>query len=205
MNRFSLIFLISLIAFASAILNGFDAKEGQLPHVVSLRRFVGQKHFCGGAILNSRWILTAAHCTAPVEAGSFYVFAGSIDLWNNGKAYNVEKVINHPYYDADLVKNDIAIIHTEEEIVFNELVQPISLPVSDASIDVAITFAGWGLIVPNMPASGSKTLKFLHMQTISMNDCYSKYEQYPSTSRRDFNDLICTLSIGRGVCHHDSG
>ena len=41
------------------IAGGADAVPGQFPYLVSLRR-ADDLNFCGGAILNSRWILTAA-------------------------------------------------------------------------------------------------------------------------------------------------
>lgn len=41
------------------IAGGADAVPGQFPYLVSLRR-ADDLNFCGGAILNTRWILTAA-------------------------------------------------------------------------------------------------------------------------------------------------
>lgn len=41
------------------IAGGKDAVPGQFPYLVSLRR-ADDLNFCGGAILNTRWILTAA-------------------------------------------------------------------------------------------------------------------------------------------------
>lgn len=42
------------------IVGGYEAPEGAFPYQISLRN--NNRHFCGGSILNSRWIVTAAHC-----------------------------------------------------------------------------------------------------------------------------------------------
>lgn len=42
------------------IVGGNEAVSGAFPYQVSLQR--GYFHFCGGSILNKRWILSAGHC-----------------------------------------------------------------------------------------------------------------------------------------------
>ncbi|XP_040066287.2 trypsin-1-like, partial [Ixodes scapularis] len=66
--------------FASLnIIGGTRAFKGEFPWQVSVRnldpsgRFT--RHFCGGALLNDRWVLTAGHCVRR----RLYVRAGEHD------------------------------------------------------------------------------------------------------------------------------
>lgn len=62
MRVISLIFLTVCVVLATANTGFQDAKEGRFPDQVSFRSIKFRSHFCGGAILNSRFILTATHC-----------------------------------------------------------------------------------------------------------------------------------------------
>lgn len=45
----------------SSIVGGSDASSGQFPYMASLRAY--NAHICDAAIVSSRYLLSAAHCT----------------------------------------------------------------------------------------------------------------------------------------------
>jgi trypsin len=57
------------------IVGGEAAALGDFPYIVSLS--LGGSHFCGGSLLDSTTVLTAAHCS-DVAAGSVQVRAGTL-------------------------------------------------------------------------------------------------------------------------------
>lgn len=78
MGKLAIAFCIvaSVLATVSAqpsgrVVGGVDAREGQFPHQISLRR--NGSHTCGGSIISRNYVLTAAHCvTYEDEAGAYH-------------------------------------------------------------------------------------------------------------------------------------
>ncbi|CAG0904568.1 unnamed protein product, partial [Cyprideis torosa] len=62
------------------IINGYDAKLGQIPHQVSLQKNEDNSHFCGGSIISNEWIVTAAHCIKGKNLSEIQVVAGTVNL-----------------------------------------------------------------------------------------------------------------------------
>ena len=54
--------LVQLQTVDTRIIGGEDAAEGDAPWMVSMAYKSNDKHFCGGAIIGERTILSAAHC-----------------------------------------------------------------------------------------------------------------------------------------------
>jgi secreted trypsin-like serine protease len=90
------------------IVGGEDALANTWGWAVSLS--ISEQWLCGGSILSSSWILTAAHCVYGAAPEDVFVSAGTNKLYGAKQWRFGSAVIVHPEYDDYLVENDIALV-----------------------------------------------------------------------------------------------
>lgn len=82
-------------------MGGEDADIGEFPYQVSLR--FAEEHFCGGALISKRHVLTAGHCVYAADGALSYVTAvvGTNFVFARGNTYKVKALDYHPKYNPD--------------------------------------------------------------------------------------------------------
>lgn len=131
----------------SRIINGHDAIDGQFKYQASLRSKLTDQHNCGASILNNRFLLTAAHCCQSDHGDPAFVYAvvGALRQFSGGIAMDVNKIITHDAFRYDTAENDIALIRTVKDIIFNYKIQPIALPKGEVAYGQPVVVSGWGV------------------------------------------------------------
>lgn len=194
------------------IVGGKDAEKGQFPHQVSMRSSLNNAHFCGGSIISTRFILTAAHCCQAQNAkpDRVYVIVGALHRLSGGVKMALEKIIAHQQYSQRTIKNDISLLQTKDEIVYSEFVRPIPLPTELPTVggDLAVTLSGWGRnTFPTPPGASAlpDILQFAPAATLSFAKCKQRFQLTPAYIFLSETNLCTTNPKGRGACHGDSG
>ncbi|XP_026475239.1 LOW QUALITY PROTEIN: complement factor D-like [Ctenocephalides felis] len=160
------------------------------------------RHFCGGVILNDKWILTAAHCFKNKEELKIYVAVGLTKLTEGGDVYEAEKYIVHEEYDHYKIINDIALLKIKNRIQFSDKVKPGVLGSDFIDGGVELTLNGWG-VISNTGINNtipSNKLQVMRPTTFTTEECQE------ALYKLIYDTQLCAMAKkGTGACVGDSG
>jgi secreted trypsin-like serine protease len=198
----------------SRIVGGTKANATRYPYYTYLRllRQSGKISFCGGSLVNSDVVLTAAHCILidpdpVIKYEAFVNYTQSFAVtWNLTKYVHVRDVIAtipHENYNDTTSSNDIALVILDKPVTD---VSPVKLNdnarvPSDGDPLRAI---GHGLVFDGETPGYSYYLNEVNVSVISFEDCNDS-NSYPGEI--DDASMICAgdSNGGKDTCYGDSG
>ncbi|XP_036594144.1 serine protease 30-like [Trichosurus vulpecula] len=191
------------------IIGGQDAQEGQWPWQVSLR--IAGTHICGGSLINSSWVLTAAHCFDNSQNPAYYgVQLGELTLSTDSAGSSlasVTRIIIHPSYKkgSDNLEGDIALV----QLGSSSQIVPVCLPSPQIEFltGTLCWVTGWG---KTNTADFSWILQEVQVPLIDAETCDAQYHiNNPTALGRTLvlEDMICAgYEEGqKDSCQGDSG
>nr|CAD7417723.1 unnamed protein product [Timema poppensis] len=102
----------------SRIVNGNQASRGQFPHQAAL--YLDGRSFCGGSLISTSWILTAAHCTLNIGTVTAHLGAQSLNSVESGRVtLATRNLINHASYNPSNLNNDISLVRLPSAVALN--------------------------------------------------------------------------------------
>ncbi|XP_009666945.1 hyaluronan-binding protein 2 isoform X4 [Struthio camelus] len=193
------------------IYGGAKTRAGKHPWMVSLQKKTSRKsrHFCGGVLIKSCWVLTAGHCIED-SAENLQVAIGKQDLRKREpqeQIFDVEKIIVHyKYKEKDGVPyNDIALLKLKPVdghcAVETKYVKTVCLPNFLFPVGTDCFISGWGVTETD---EESHQLLDANVKLISQRQCNAPraYDHILDES------MFCAGNLQRpGVdsCQGDSG
>jgi len=193
---------VAIATPADAIVGGSTVSSGRYPFMASVQT-PGGSHFCGGTVIASQWVLTAAHCVVGSKPGDQVVVVGRTDLTDRsrGQRVTVSQVRVHPKY-ASTGTHDAALLKLSRSVSVPAI--PLARTADNAleKAGTPLVVSGWGVTTPVVGYPGSTTrLKRADVKAVSDARC-------AQTNRvNGFNPSteMCASELLADSCYGDSG
>ncbi|NXH27470.1 ACRO protein, partial [Myiagra hebetior] len=134
------------------VVGGTGALPGAWPWMVSIQHpwMADLGHLCGGSLITTQWVLTAAHCFSEfMNISMMYVLIGATQLTHPGpgaQMRSIKQLWVHQDYDPVDMSYDIALLELDHPVQCSPYIQLACVP--DATLRVSelhnCWIAGWG-------------------------------------------------------------
>lgn len=136
-------------SYVGFVIRGNHVNRGEFPFLVALVNVPDFKFFCGGSLITSKHVLTAAHCVhqkgeaQPTPAENIDVLLGrhNITLSSevSSEAVRVETIFVHSEWHSELDKYDadLAILVMLRSVEFSKYVKPVCMIGKDLHIELS--------------------------------------------------------------------
>ncbi|XP_055688462.1 chymotrypsin-1-like [Lutzomyia longipalpis] len=190
--------ILFCIIFASGLLGFVLGKDpdgnnlvdttttAQFPFVTTLSmrlRGIIIARVCSGTIVSDRWVLSAAHCLAEATPESTSVFIGHGQPGGTTEIL-ADTLITYPFYEPTTRINDIGLIRTRDQIVFNDFIQP--LPIGKEEVPGGVSAVTVGFT--------GTSVRWVFSSTLTNSECIEAVGMPDSV----LDSNICAMRIDEG-------
>ncbi|XP_076275409.1 venom protease-like [Rhynchophorus ferrugineus] len=188
----------------SRIVGGKPTQENEFPWMARLSYF--NRFYCGGMLINDRYVLTAAHCVKGFMWFMIKVTFGEHDRCNDTRRPESRFVLRAQIGAFNFLNfdNDIALLRLSNRVPITQHIRPICLPKGKDNdyVGKVATAAGWGTLKED--GKPSCILQEVDVPVISNEEC--RNTNYSSKMISD--NMMCAgypKTGQRDSCQGDSG
>ncbi|CAG0916649.1 unnamed protein product [Notodromas monacha] len=188
------------------IVGGTEVIKGELPYQVAFASKKSESEdavviSCGGSLISSRWVLSAAHCSPAFHSG-MQVIVGDHDRLTpeaDEQRFKIKQYYVHEAFNSESLLHDIALVMLDGHARVTAHVGYINLPLNSKESRGYALVSGWGRTIYQDPNSSPAILHRAWVPLIPIQLCQFYYVVKQSQLCAGF------YQGGKDSCQGDSG
>ncbi|XP_023161681.1 tryptase isoform X2 [Drosophila hydei] len=192
------------------IQRGMEFPRGRYPWLTAVyhKESFSLAFKCGGSLVSTSLVITAAHCVYKIREDRVLVALGRYDLDNysedGAEMRDARRIVMHPEYSSRLQLQpdaDIALITLDSPVIFNDIISPICLwETAETETEAEIgSIAGWG--TDENGNSMTRYPRVVDAKIATVGECARRWKVQKILDR-----TLCAGNLdGSGPCLGDSG
>ncbi|XP_037001023.2 granzyme A [Artibeus jamaicensis] len=199
----ALLLLLIPEALCVQIIGGDEVTPHSRPYMALIKGVNGST--CGGALIEDRWVLTAAHCLLNKRSRVILGAHSRTAHEPEKQIMSVKKAFPYPCYDEHTHEGDLQLVQLQKKAKITKNVAILNLPKrgSDVKPGTGCQVAGWGVI--NNQRHMPNGLREVNVTVIDRKTCNDPhhYDYHPVIGL----NMLCAGSPkgGKDSCNGDSG
>ena len=183
-----------------AIVNGSPAGEGDYPFMAAITDGSGFQ-YCGGSVIASTWILTAAHCVIDEKKkpAGVKVVTGRTNLadTSRGQVITASAIYTHPQYDQN--GWDAALIKLSTATTAPAITLATAADDALETPGTIVRVTGWGDQTGTLGLTATNQLRWVDLRVTSDNLCGTTNFGFHAPTG------VCAEELLKDSCQGDSG
>nr|AAF74732.1 trypsin precursor AiT6 [Agrotis ipsilon] len=217
------VILLALLGSALAVPKSINRIVGGSPTTIDQYPYMSNMQYglwsiwwfqaCGGSLLTTNSVLSAAHCYFGDVPSEWRVLLGTSFASSGGSLHTVSQLVLHAGYSPATLDNDVAIVRLAQPAVYSNVIQPARIPGSNYDLpdNTLLTTVGWGSLTSG--GSYPEQLQHVDINAINQHLCAARYaylktqpgyQNWPDIT----DNMLCAgiLDVGgKDACQGDSG